>query len=87
MPAGSAALGRLPNLSPGTFNRAEKELLRSDPLARSRDAGALRGLESLARLNRKLLPFDDRRWIDCARLPTSRDRTYTPIDAATPWPR
>jgi cyclophilin family peptidyl-prolyl cis-trans isomerase/HEAT repeat protein len=72
---GFRALGRLPNLSPALFNRAEKELLEAIRSALP-NAGALRGLESLARLNRKLLPFEDLTLDRLRAIATSRDRTY-----------
>jgi cyclophilin family peptidyl-prolyl cis-trans isomerase/HEAT repeat protein len=53
-----ATVGHLPNLTAPVFQRAEKFLLNQIGSALPH-VDALRGFEALARLNRKLLPFDD----------------------------
>jgi peptidyl-prolyl cis-trans isomerase B (cyclophilin B) len=53
------ALGRLPYTNASQFRQAERHLADAISSRTAPRIAAIRGLESLARLNRKLLPFED----------------------------
>ncbi len=53
------AFGRLPYATAVEFRQAEQQLARGLAITPAPPIEALRGLEALARLNRKLLPFED----------------------------
>ncbi len=71
------ALGRLPYTTSGQFRQAERHLTTAVS-SRTPTVGPLRGLESLARLNRKLLPFEDATVDRLRAIVVGRERTYAP---------
>jgi cyclophilin family peptidyl-prolyl cis-trans isomerase/HEAT repeat protein len=72
------ALGRLPYTTLGQFRQAERQLGAAIASRATPRVGVLRGLESLARLNRKLLPFEDTTIDSLRQVVVGRERTYTP---------
>jgi cyclophilin family peptidyl-prolyl cis-trans isomerase/HEAT repeat protein len=70
------AVGRLPYTTADQVRQAERQL-RTAIAERPPAMGGLRGLESLARLNRKFLPFEDSTLERLRAVATSRERTYS----------
>ena len=75
--AAARALGRLPYTTADQFRQAERQL-RSGLTQRVPLPGAARGLESLARLNRTLLPFEELTVERLRAIAAGRERTYPP---------
>ena len=71
------ALGRLPYTTAGQFRQAERHLAAAISSRATPRVGPLRGLESLARLNRKLLPFEDATVDSLREVAVGRGPAYT----------
>jgi cyclophilin family peptidyl-prolyl cis-trans isomerase/HEAT repeat protein len=72
------ALGRLPYTTAGQFRQAERQLAAGISSRTTPRVAVLRGLESLARLNRKLLPFEEATTESLRAVVVGRGRSYTP---------
>ena len=71
------ALGRLPYTTAGQFRQAERHLAAAISSRATPRIGPLRGLESLARLNRKLLPFEEATLDSLREVAVGRGPAYT----------
>ena len=71
------AAGRVPYANVEQARQAER-YLRSGLTSRTPAPGAARGLESLARLQKKFLPFEDLTLERLRAIATSREQTYSP---------